>query len=136
APYDDINAAYAAAAAMGTDYFDRVAVVLMPGVHTLTSTLDMDTVGVDLIGFGYRSATIEGTVDPLITMTAPTSGAVIQNLRITPSGVSNVGVAANAGGRINNVLIQRPGGGGGTLLSIANAAVAGQSLSIADFEIY
>lgn len=137
APYGDIKDAYAQAKTMSPSFFNRVAIVLTPGQHTITSpSLTMDTVGIDLIGLGHLSATVTGTADPLIVMSAGTSGAVIQNVRLAPSDVANIAVSAQAGGRISNCNFNRQGGGGGTLLEINMPVVAGQSLSVREFEVY
>lgn len=132
APFDDIAAAYAAAQTMGPNFFNRVAIMLAPGQHTLGSTLDMSTVGIDLIGFGERSVFVNSSADPAIIMSAPTSGAVIRNLNLqAPSGSTNV-LVEMYGGRLADVALRRSGGGD-TLLVIDNA---GSSISVRGFEIY
>ena len=132
-PFDNLTDAYAYAKTLPAagSFFNRIAIVLMPGEHTLTSTLVMDTVGIDIVGFAERTAFIDGTADPLIEMTAGTSGAAIRDVLISPSGTTNVGLAVNSGGRAKNVTLRRTSGTADVL-----QVNAPNGFSLRDFEIY
>lgn len=134
-PFDNIGDAYAYAKTItgAGSFFDRIAVVLMPGRHTLASTLVMDTVGIDLVGGTEFTAFIEGTPDPLIELAAGTSGAVIRDCALSAdSAGTNRCLLVSSGGRIKNVQMRRPGGTAGTLLEVA----APNGFSAKGFEIY
>lgn len=143
-PFASLTDAYAFAKAMpgAGSYFDRIVIYLMPGQHNLASTLEMDTVGVDLVGFGNRTAFIRGTADPLLRFTAGTSGPWIRNLNIQPSAAANQCLVAEGGGRLRDVQLSRPTSAGptqGTLMTINILPENGGntfSFSINKFEIY
>jgi len=135
-PFDNIEDAYAYAKTItgAGSFFDRIAVVLMPGRHTLGSTLVMDTVGIDVVGMVEFTAYIEGTADPMIEYTAGTAGAVIRDCALSAdAGAGNRCLLVSTGGRIKNVQMRRPGAGSpGTLLEVA----ATNGFSAKNFEIY
>ncbi len=140
-PFDNIPDAYNYAKTLpdAGNFFQRIAIYLMPGEHVLDSPLNMDTVGIDLVGFGNQQAFIRGTADPMIRYTAGTSGAWMYNLNIRPSGASNTALEALAGGRVRNCVFNRPSSAGptqGTLISLNLPSTSGISLAFRDFEIY
>lgn len=119
-PFADLAAAYAHAKTLpgAGSFFDRIVVRLQPGRYNLTTTLDLDTVGIDLVGDGFKSAFIEGTADPLVRFSAGTSGARIHNLQIRPNGATNVGLEVLAGGLVSRVDFARTGGAPGNLITL------------------
>ncbi len=135
-PFTDINAAYAKAKTLGPSYQNRVVVVLMPGSHTVNTTVVMDTQAIDLIGWGEKSAVVIGTADPLINATATGgTGATIRNLILQPNGATNQALHIRDG-RVNDVIINRSPAAGahGNLMTINTSATGGFSMK--SFEMY
>ncbi|MBX3728467.1 MAG: hypothetical protein KF858_04710 [Candidatus Sumerlaeia bacterium] len=133
-PYDNLLTAYADAKTIGGSFFNRVAIILTPGQHSIAGQLVMDTVGVDIVGFGALTTHLNVAADPGILITAPTSGATIANLNINGSAApaTNVLVDIQGGARLRDVALRRSGTAG-TLLNVALPAT--QTASLNGFEI-
>jgi len=134
-PFDNINDAYAFAVSQATgSFFDRTVVYLMPGVHDVSSTVVMNNVSVDIIGFGAETAMIRGTADPLIRIDASNSGPVLKNLQLRPqTGGSNVALEVLTSGRAQDVTIGRQGGSA-DLVTINLGS--GETFSMNNFELF
>ncbi len=112
APYKDINAAVAKAkTAPGISYNNRVVVMLMPGTHTVTAPIVLDVQGLDLVGFGEKSAVVTGTANPLIDAIAVgNTGSSVRNLLIqVPTNSGNTALSI-IDGRVENCVISEAGG--------------------------
>jgi hypothetical protein len=136
-PFDNIADAYAHAKTLpgAGSYFNRIIVLLMPGEHYVNTTVELDTVGIDIIGFGEKNAFVRGTADPLFLMTADTSGAWIRNVQLRlDSGTTNRAVKAEMGGRLENVTISRSGTQ--TVAPLLLDVGSTVTLSVRNFEIY
>ena len=137
APFKDINAAVAAASAIPNGYNNRTVVMLLPGRHTVTSTIVLNDQGLDLVGFGEKSAAIYGGagVSPLINATAVGgTGSAIRNLLIqVPSGSGNTALSI-VDGRVENCIISQAGGAVAPNLISVNTSASGNT-SISDSEI-
>ena len=135
APFKDINAAVAAASAIPNGYNNRTVVMLLPGRHTVTSTINLSDQGLDLVGYGEKSAALYGApgVSPLINATAVGgTGSVVRNLLIqVPTGSGNTALSI-VDGRVENCIISQAGGAvASNLVSIATV----NNTSISDTEI-
>lgn len=140
-PFNNIEDAYAYAKTFPGvgSFINRVVIHVMPGQHTITNTIEMDTVGIEIVGYARKAAVITGSADPLIRYTAPTSGAVLRDLQLRPNGATNRALEAIGGGRIDNVEFGRfSAGPGNTLVTInvPGTIGSGVSLSFRDFEVY
>lgn len=109
-PFNSIQAAFTKAKTMAPSYANRVVVMLMPGSHTVSSTVVIDSQGIDIIGFGEKSAVVTGSADPLLSATVVGgAGATIRNLILqTPLNGSNRALGMRDG-RVENVIINRAG---------------------------
>ncbi|MDK2970924.1 MAG: hypothetical protein PWP23_679 [Candidatus Sumerlaeota bacterium] len=126
-PYDDLVAAYADAKTIGGSFYNRVAIVLTPGRHSISSQLVLDTVGVDIMGFGPLSTHLDVSADPGIVMNAPTSGSYISNINLNAqtSPATNVILSVQGSGIVQNVNFRRPGAAtAGSLVTVALPASA------------
>lgn len=132
-PFNSISAAYAKAKTMSPSYVNRVVVMLMPGNHVLSSPVVLDTQGVDVIGFGERSAVVTGTASPLFSATASGgTGATIRNMIMqVPTGSGNRALSI-VDGRVQDVVLSQAGGAvAPNLLLIA----ASSGVSFKDVEV-
>ncbi len=138
-PFDNIADAYAFAKTLPSagSFFDRIAVLLMPGRHDIgATTVTLDTTGIDLVGMIENTPSVEGTADPLIEITAGTSGASIRDLALNAdSGSTNRCLLVSSGGRLKNVQFRRMGASAATAGTLLEAGVS-TALSVRTFEVY
>ncbi len=141
-PFDNLAGAYAFAKSLpgAGSFVDRIAVYMMPGRHDVNTTVVLDTVGIDVVGFGSGTSLISGSADPLLRFQAGTSGPKVANIQLRPSGASNRALEALSGGRLIDVEIGRFTGGPGLTLVTINvpklAAPNSLTLSFNGFAIY
>jgi hypothetical protein len=140
-PFNNLNDAYTFAKTLPNagDPLERIEIFIMPGRYNMTSTLVMDSEGIDLVGFGAKAAIIEGSADPLIRISAADSDATIRNVHLLTTGLTNQALEVNSGGKLREVEVARQGAVDGDLLmtlNIPNTASDALTFTVDDFEIH